>query len=59
MPHFKLFRLLFTCIPEKLGERKHFVVSFAFSALMPPSRNPLLAAAEQVSMEPRPFLLLV
>lgn len=59
MPHFKLFRLLFTCIPEKLGERKQFVMSFAFSALMPPSRNPPLAAEEQVNMESRPFLSLV
>lgn len=34
MPHFKLFRLLFTCIPEKSGEKKRFVMSFAFSALL-------------------------
>lgn len=39
MPHFKLFRLLFTCIPEKLGEKKRFVMSFAFSALDAPSRS--------------------
>lgn len=39
MPHFKLFRLLFTCIPEKLGERKDFIMSFAFNALMPPQET--------------------
>lgn len=59
MPHFKLFRLLFTCIPEKLEERKHFIMSFAFSALVPPSRSPPWATEQQVNMESGAFSSLV